>query len=141
MTRALLLDTHAAIWLVEGRLTQKSLDEVVLAGLADGCFVSAATAWEVGLLARKNAQGLARYAALPDPLSWYSSLIAQPLITETPLSAEILIASSHLPGEFHSDPADRMLVATARHLDVPLMTRDKPIHDYAAQGHCRVVPC
>jgi len=137
----LLLDTHAAIWLVEGLLAEEPLEEVIAAGRGGRCLVSAATAWEVGLLARKDAEGSPRYDALPDPQSWYSALIAKPLITETPLSAEILIASSHLPAGLYADPADRMLVATARKLDVPLMTREAKIHAYAAQGHCKVIPC
>ncbi|MET0180375.1 MAG: type II toxin-antitoxin system VapC family toxin [Novosphingobium sp.] len=137
----LLLDTHAAIWLVEGLLADRPRDEVILAGLAGRCFVSWVTAWEVGLLARKNQQGVARFAALPDPLAWYSALVGKPVITETPLSAEILIASSHLPGQLHADPADRMLIATARARDCALMTRDAAIHAYAAQGHVAVIPC
>jgi PIN domain nuclease of toxin-antitoxin system len=46
-----------------------------------------------------------------------------------------------LPGELHADPADRLLIATARQLGVPLVTRDRRILDYAAQGHVDAIPC
>ncbi|MET0179326.1 MAG: PIN domain-containing protein [Novosphingobium sp.] len=62
-------------------------------------------------------------------------------LTPVALSARIMVASTQLPGRLHADPADRMLIATARELGVPLMTRDAGIHAYAAQGHCQVVSC
>lgn len=141
MSAGLLLDTHAAVWLVDGRLAPEPLDQIIMAGLAGRCFVSWVTAWEVGLLARKNARGVARFQALPSPDAWYSSLVGKSVITEVPLSAQLLIDSSLLPGALDTDPADRMLIATARSLGIPLMTRDVAIHAYAAQGHCQVVAC
>lgn len=47
-----------------------------------------------------------------------------------PVNNEIGIKSTQLPGEFHKDPADRMIVATARKLAVPLVTADQRIIDY-----------
>ena len=52
-----------------------------------------------------------------------------------PLTVQILIESTRLPGEIHRDPADRILVATAREHGMTLVTRDKPLLKYAQQGH------
>ena len=57
------------------------------------------------------------------------------------LTADILIDSSLLPGEIHGDPADRIIIATARALDLTVVTRDRHILDYAARGHVRALAC
>ncbi len=62
-------------------------------------------------------------------------------IRAAPFTPEIAIDSSHLPGILHGDPADRLLIATARHMRVPIITRDRKIIAYAAQGHVEVVAC
>lgn len=56
-------------------------------------------------------------------------------------AAEIAVVASFLPGNMHRDPADPLLVATARHLGMPIVTRDAKIIAYAAQGFVRVLPC
>jgi PIN domain nuclease of toxin-antitoxin system len=50
------------------------------------------------------------------------------------LSPEIAVGSNHLPFEMHSDPADRILVATARHLGATLITADRALLEIARQG-------
>lgn len=138
---ALLLDTNAAIWLTEEQLTDAAFAQVVAAGLADGVFVSPISAWEAGLLARLRSNGHPAVAFKPDPQTWFATLLTQPIIKEAPLTAKIAIDSSFLPQPFHSDPADRMLVATARNMNIPLLTRDKRILDYASAGHVQAIPC
>jgi PIN domain nuclease of toxin-antitoxin system len=138
---ALLLDTHAAIWLAEGVLSDDVFAQIVAAGLTDGVFVSSVSAWEVGLLARPRPSGVPAVVFKPDPQTWFATLLSQPIIREVPLSAQIAIESSFLPAPFHSDPADRLLVATAREMKIPMLTRDQRILDYAAAGHVQAVPC
>jgi PIN domain nuclease of toxin-antitoxin system len=58
-----------------------------------------------------------------------------------PLTPEIAIAAAWLPDPLHGDPADRLLIATARDLAVPMITRDAKILDYARQGHIQAVLC
>ena len=65
--------------------------------------------------------------------------LSSPNIYLVPLESEIAIDSVYLPGDFHSDPADRFIVATARYLDVPLVTADGKILSYAATGHVQVM--
>lgn len=138
---ALLLDTHAAIWLAEGQLSDVVFARVVAAGLADGVFVSPVSAWEVGLLARPRANGRPAVVFNPDPQTWFATLLSQVIIKQAPLTPKIAIDSSFLPGAFHGDPADRLLVATARNLNVPLLTRDQKILAYSAAGHVQTVCC
>lgn len=138
---ALLLDTHAAIWLAEGQLSEVVFARVVAAGLTDGVFLSPVSAWEVGLLARPRANGQPAVTFNPDPQTWFATLLSQVIIKEAPLTPKIAIDSSFLPGSFHGDPADRLLVATARNLNVPLLTRDQKILAYSAAGHVQTVCC
>ena len=77
----------------------------------------------------------------PDPKTWFARFMAQPGVIEAPFTADIAIDSSHLPGTSPDDPADRLLIATARHLNLPLVTRDHEIIAYARAGYVRVIRC
>jgi PIN domain nuclease of toxin-antitoxin system len=138
---ALLLDTHAAIWLAEGQLTDSVFAQVVAAGLADGVYISPVSAWEVGLLARPRPNGQPAVTFKPDPHTWFATLLSQPILKEAPLTGKIAIDSSFLPQPFHSDPADRLLVATARNMNIPILTRDQRILGYSGAGHVQALPC
>lgn len=138
--RAVLLDTCAVIWLANGSpMADAALAAIVQAGLADGIFVSPVSAWEVGLLARSTQPNPVRF--LPDAKAWFTRVMAGPGIRATPLNADIAIDSSTLPGELHGDPADRLIIATARHLGMPVVTRDARIRAYAQDGHVRIIEC
>jgi PIN domain nuclease of toxin-antitoxin system len=78
---------------------------------------------------------------IPDAKTWFARVMGGPGIKEASLTAEIAIDASFLPGELHGDPGDRLLVATARHLGLPIVTRDRSIIAYAGDGHARVIPC
>ena len=140
MTDAILLDTHVAIWFTHGRLSEATTRTLAAAALGDGMLISPVVAWEAGLLARNSSP--ARVLGFgADPQTWYAELLAEPGTRECVLDGAIALASTMLPGDFHKDPADRFLVATARSLDCSLMTRDSKILAYAAQGHVRTVRC
>lgn len=66
---------------------------------------------------------------------------AQQGVRLTPLTPAIAIESSFLPATFHGDPADRLLVATARALPATVVTRDRAILAYAAAGHVQALVC
>ena len=136
-TEPLLLDTHVWIWLNEGgaQLADRVVRRIGRAA-AQGCaFVSVMSVWEVGLLHAK--QRVVLGLALP---IWVQRAIAPP-IAASALTPEIAMSCHQLPGQFHDDPIDRILVATARAEDLTLVTRDRAILDYAAQGHVRALPC
>jgi PIN domain nuclease of toxin-antitoxin system len=140
--RAVLLDTCAVIWLANGDpLASAALAAIVAAGLADGVYVSPASAWEIGMLSKPRAGRDPAPQFLPDPKTWFSRVLAGPGIRQAALTPEIAIDASYLPGDMHGDPGDRLLIATARHLGMPIVTRDRRIIAYAEAGWARVIPC
>ena len=62
-----------------------------------------------------------------------------PGLVLAPIEPAIAVDSVRLPGRFHADPADRMIVATARRCGVPLVTADRAILSYAANGRLLAV--
>ena len=101
-----------------------------------GIYVSAITAWEVATLVRKG-----RYRLLVSPKIWFHRLLALVGVRLAELTPEILIDSTELPGTPPADPADRMIVATARHHGFVLVTRDRRLIGYGDQGHLRILTC
>lgn len=136
----LLLDTHALVWTATGTIESPAADAIVAAAQAGGVLVSSVSAWELGLLARPRS-GVPRMTLTPTPEGWFDMLFAQPGFCEAPLTVAIALGASRLPGQFHQDPADRLLVATARELDVPFVTRDRRILAYGEAGHLRTIAC
>lgn len=134
----LLLDTHVWIWLMEGEPALKrtaTLAAIEQAALDARLLVSAISVWEVAMLEAKG-----RIALSLDVLQWVENALAAPGIRLQPLLPAIAVQSSRLPGEFHGDPADRLLVATARHLNAVLVTRDEKILAYSAAGFVKTLP-
>lgn len=135
--RPLLLDTHTWIWLLNGDeplRSSKALAHIEEAAPSALLRVSAISVWEVGMLEAKGRISL--------PMSceaWVDQALNAPGIAMVPLSPEIALASSRLPGVFHGDPADRILVATARALEADLVTRDRKIIEYGKSGYVSVV--
>jgi PIN domain nuclease of toxin-antitoxin system len=141
MPQAVLLDTCAAIWLANGDPLPDAARAVIFhAGLADGVYVSVASAWEIGMLSKPK-PGKAALQFLPDPKTWFARFMAGPAIKEAAITPEIAIDASYLPGNLHGDPGDRLIIATARHLGVPVVTRDSKIIAYARSGLVGVVLC
>jgi PIN domain nuclease of toxin-antitoxin system len=140
MTEApsLLLDTHAAIWITEDEPLASTAVEAIDAAYRAGAtiFVSAITAWEIGMLVSRNRLGLATR-----PERWFQRLLAVPGIRQADLSPEILIASSFLPGTPPRDPADRIILATARDLGATLVTRDRLLLKYSEDGQVSTIRC
>ncbi|MCF6101836.1 type II toxin-antitoxin system VapC family toxin [Mesorhizobium muleiense] len=138
MTHRLLLDTCAIIWIALNEpITPEA--KIAINGAAavdEKVRVSPISAWELGLLSAKG-----RLAAAKSPASIFGEVIATPGIKVEALSPELLIESSFLPGSLHGDPADRILIATARAFDLTLVTRDQSILDYARAGHVRALAC
>jgi len=98
--------------------------------------VSPITAWERGILVAKG-----RIASPMTPKRWFDLLLSQPGVELAEMSIDILIDSSFLPGAPQGDPADRIIIATARSHDLTIVTRDRAILDYATQGHVRALAC
>jgi PIN domain nuclease of toxin-antitoxin system len=134
----LLLDTHAAIWITRNEQLAPRATEAVNAAhqAAAVVFVSPITAWEVGLLVSRN-----RLKLLMTPQRWFARLLDVQGIRLADLSPDILIASSFLPGTPPRDPADRILLATARELGATLITRDRLLLKYGEDGQVSTIAC
>ncbi len=134
----LLLDTCALIWLVTGALDDSPARPAMTAALRGaGLLVSTTSAWEIGLLSRSSA----RIDFRPDPKTWFSRATGRPNVHVTAITPEIAIDSSLLPGPLHNDPADRLIIATARHLGAAIVTRDRRMFDYAEAGFVDILRC
>ena len=138
MAPSVLLDTCAAIWLMDAApMTQASLDAIRAAQRAHaGVFVSPVSAWELATLARKNRIQLNR-----SPEVWFDTLLGLPGIRLAPMPPSVLIASASLPGEPPRDPADRIIAATARAQGQTIITRDGELIPYGQAGHVSVMGC
>jgi len=129
----LLLDTHVWIWLMAGDEPLRSspaLDAIEAAIKPRALRVSVISVWEVGMLEAQDRIGLPGGCE-----AWTRQALSAPGISLAPLTPQVALASSRLPGSIHGDPADRILVATAHSLGATLVTRDRRILDYSAAGH------
>lgn len=134
---ALLLDTCALIFIANGtRMNEEAEMEISEAAHDGRLHVSPMSAWEIGVAVAKN-----RLKLPLGPLEFFQRFLTRMEAQLSAVSPEILIASSYLPGSLHGDPMDRILMATARNLDMILVTRDQPILDYGAAGHLRTLAC
>lgn len=139
----LLLDTCAVIRLVNAdpALPVEVIDAIRHAAGHEGIYVSTATALEAALLSRPKPNRPPALEFLPDVRTWFVTLLSMPGVQEAPITPWIAVDSCNLPGEFHADPMDRLIVATARKLGIPMVTSDARIRAYAKQGHVTVVAC
>ena len=126
----IVLDTHIWVWRTTNGASLSKRMRAKL-GKARGLGVPAIACWEVAMLEAKGRLALAQPARV-----WIELALASPGISLLPLDPEIAWLSMNLPGNFHGDPADRMIVATALHLGLPLATVDKQIIEW---GQVKVV--
>lgn len=134
----LLLDTCAAIFISSG----DRVDNAALAAMreahekGESVYISPITAWEIGMLMSRRKL----MSPLP-PERWFQRLIEAPGVRVAEMSPDVLIASSFLPGDPPRDPADRILLSTARALGYRLVTRDSALLEYASRGHVLALAC
>ncbi|MFN7097217.1 MAG: type II toxin-antitoxin system VapC family toxin [Gammaproteobacteria bacterium] len=132
----LLIDTHVLIWLIlgENTLSSKKKQLLITAAKNEALFFSAISIWEIAMLAK------AQRIILHQPISlWITEILATPGLQLIQLTPQIMCESVELPGDFHKDPADRMIVATARIENATLVTRDARILDYATAGYLSAI--
>lgn len=82
-----------------------------------------------------------RLALASEPEIWFGDFIERSRAILISTTAKLLIASSFLPPPIHSDPADRIIIATARAQNLSIVTRDRAILSYADMGHVRALRC
>lgn len=131
----LLLDTHIFIWLMNGDESLSStarlhIDRIVKE--EGGIGISTISLWEISMLSARK-----RILLSQPILKWITHSLQAPGIYLFDLTPEVAVESCSLPNHFHGDPADRIIISTARILDVPLMTRDEKILAYNQEGFIR----
>lgn len=122
------LDTHAWVWFVSNPelLSKKAKRTIERAVVDKNVFISSISAWEVALLTSKKRLLLSMEVA-----DWIKKSEMLPFVNFIPVDNSIAVKSVNLPQPFHSDPADRIIVATAISLGVSLITKDERILEYA----------
>lgn len=136
-TAQLLLDTHVWLWALSGdeRLKRTGVVETIeRAAQAGGVLISAISVWELAMLEARGRIPLSK-----DCLAWIKEALGLPGTVLVPLTPEISVASTRLPGHFHGDPADRIIVATAIVHGAKLVTSDARILAYGRKGFVDVV--
>jgi PIN domain nuclease of toxin-antitoxin system len=128
----LILDTHVWVWLNSGNseLSAASIAKIESAAIKGQVGIPAISVWEIATLVAKG-----RLKLLLPTHQWVYEALSKRGIDLVPLEPDIAIESTELPGDFHGDPADRLIVATARVRGLPLLTRDAKILAYGDQGH------
>jgi PIN domain nuclease of toxin-antitoxin system len=132
----LLLDTHVWLWFVDAaREIKPELRKLIRTTLKnDAVLIPSICVWEIGMLWRKN-----RIQVSKPIEEWVQEALDKTGFTLIPMSQAIALEAATLPGSFHNDPADCMIVATARIEGATLVTRDTRILAYADAGHVNVV--
>lgn len=122
------LDTHAWLWWVSesfSRLSATARRAVERAQDDGDLWLSGFSIWEVAKKAQKG------QLALDRPLDdWLDLATARPGLHVADLTRAVLVESCRLPGDFAGDPADGIIVATARSLGAALVTKDQRIRGY-----------
>lgn len=123
----IVLDTHALVWWVsnDAALSRKAKAAIHHESTNGDIVVSTISAWEIAMLVERG-----RLVLSMDVRSWLDTVAQIEAVRFLPLDIDVALQSVSLPGEFHKDPADRMIVASARKLAAPLVTADEKIHAY-----------
>jgi PIN domain nuclease of toxin-antitoxin system len=124
----IVIDTHVLVWWVSGSgklstAAKKALKTTL--NSSSEVLISSISAWEIAMLVEKG-----RLVLSMDVESWLDEVRQIDGVRFLPVDNEIGVKATALPGDFHKDPADRMIVATARKLAVPVVTADEKILRY-----------
>lgn len=132
----ILVDTHVWLWYLDNnaRLKQEHINAINEALQNNILYLSLISVWEtITLLNKKRiTTHLSHNKFIDEAVDIQGMHIQQ-------ITLDILKENGALPGEFHSDPADRLIVATARVEDLSLITYDAKILDYAKRGFISIV--
>lgn len=121
----IILDTHAWIWWVnESPQLAPRVTEII--NTADQIGISAISCWELAMLVSKG-----RLELSMDVQIWIDLALQRPNVILLPLTPEISVLATRLPGNFHGDPADRLIVASCLVHKTALVSKDEKIHQWS----------
>lgn len=122
----ILLDTHAWIWSLSAtKLLSGNVKKLIKKTQTDQRAIASISIWEFTMMVTKG-----RINVKIDPKRWLNNAIVNSGLRVIELTPEIAMESCNLPGDFHKDPADRIIVATARAHNLTLLTKDRKIIEY-----------
>ncbi|ARU56490.1 VapC toxin [Oleiphilus messinensis] len=124
----IVIDTHILLWWLndDNQLSAAANSAIQTEVNTSGdILVSSISAWEIAMLVEK-----ARLTLSMDVDSWITLAAQVEPVKFVPIDNKVAIESTRLPGEFHKDPADRMITALARTLSAKLVTADEKIRGY-----------
>lgn len=123
----ILLDTHVWIWFISNpELLSKTAIEAIHAAIDQkGVVISSISAWEVALLVAKK-----RLKFTMTATEWIAKSERLPFFQFLPVDNSVAVKSVNLPQPLHKDPADRLIIATAITLAVPVVTKDEKLLNY-----------
>lgn len=123
----IILDTNALVWWTTApeKLSKKARNAIEKATKENEVLVSSISIWEVYLLIKKD-----KLRFLIDVDLWREKVEGLPFIQFIPIDNQIASKSVNLPGDFSDDPADRIIVATAKEREAILITSDSRIRKY-----------
>jgi PIN domain nuclease of toxin-antitoxin system len=124
----IVIDTHVLCWWASGdeaRLSAAAASSLEQARHDGTIYVSCISAWEIAMLVQKN-----RLVLASDTSQWLATVSQIRSVSFVPLDNEIAVLSTRFGPEFHKDPADRFIVATAVKLMLPLVTADEKLRAF-----------
>lgn len=123
----ILIDTHVLLWWLSNpeQLSKKAIHTIEKTISDDTIYVSSISAWEIAMLVEKK-----RLVLTMGVNDWIIRSEALPFIKFVPINNSIAIKSVQLQGDIHSDPADRIIVATALLMNAQLVTKDERLRKY-----------
>ncbi len=130
-----LVDTHIWLWYAQGDLHRLPAERAQCLSELDRqqrLCLSVMSVWELAMLTAKGRVHLGCATG-----SWVRTFLQRTRFQVLELNIDTTLDANALPGGFHADPADRLIVATARHHELTLITDDQKILDYGARGYLR----
>jgi PIN domain nuclease of toxin-antitoxin system len=122
----ILLDTHTWIWSHSAtKLLSDNVKKLIEKTQTDQRAIASISIWEFAMMVTKG-----RINVKIDPKRWLNNSIDNSGLRVIELTPEIAMESCNLPGDFHKDPADRIIVATARAHNLTILTKDRKIIEY-----------
>ncbi len=123
----ILMDTHVWLWWLSNpeELSAEAHRVIDQEISGNGIFISSISTWEIALLVEKE-----RLQLSIDVRDWVRKTESLPFVRFIPVDNTIALRSVSLPGDFHADPADRIITATALTMGIPLITKDEKILKY-----------
>jgi PIN domain nuclease of toxin-antitoxin system len=136
LNNKIILDTHILIWILisPDELSKKIIKSIEIAQNSNNLYISSISLWEIAMLIHKKRINV--YERIADFINSITNIDGLNIIN---INAGIAAESVALPGGFHSDPADCIIIASARDLAATLITRDQKIIDWSLDGHLKLI--